>query len=152
MAAKLRARVRAAVQAVMLPEPKRVRKEHTTLKKDRENLELKMQQAAAALVRNLTTGYDFGVSTRDNYQVKEGMPDYGEFTAPFDNIRASLDHRFHGHYSLERQAVQDALIKVYGCPNASTHPNLSLFPASLRSFFFKSSSDPHAWSVGARCR
>lgn len=54
--------------------------------------------------------YDWALSTRKNYQAAAGSADHGVCSGPYADIRATLDHGFHGHYTLERQEVQDALI------------------------------------------
>jgi len=53
------------------------------------------------------SSYDWSRSTQQNHQALGGASMH---TQQFGHIRAALDAGYHGHYSLERQAVQDRLI------------------------------------------
>jgi predicted ABC-type ATPase len=55
-------------------------------------------------------GYRWDLSTMSNYTCSEAHEDYGKHTDLFESIRRTLDHEYHGHYTLERQQVQDGLI------------------------------------------
>ena len=55
------------------------------------------------------TDYDWGQSTRENYVTTTP----GVHTAPFASTRQAMDDEWHGPgYTLERQAVQDAIVKA----------------------------------------
>ena len=54
--------------------------------------------------------YMWDQSTMKNYTCHDGDDDYGKHTEVFESIRIELDHEYHGHYTLERQEVQDELI------------------------------------------
>ena len=52
--------------------------------------------------------YNWAKSTRDNYQADAGSD--GQYSERFAEIRATLDHVYHGVYTLARQATQDRLV------------------------------------------
>lgn len=60
-------------------------------------------------VRSVASDYDWGQSTRENYA--SSTP--GVHTAPFASTRQAMDDEWHGPgYTLDRQAVQDAIVKA----------------------------------------
>ena len=76
-----------------------------------------INQRAAAVAADTATSsscdrnaYDWNASTQRNHKVDAESPDYGKFSAKYARIREALDAGFHGHYSLQRQALQDMLI------------------------------------------
>ena len=66
---------------------------------------------SAAVEQPGTERYDWSKSTRDNFLVPDGSDERGQFTPPFAQIRAGLDHAYHCHYTLSRQREQDELIQ-----------------------------------------
>jgi predicted ABC-type ATPase len=83
----------------------------------------KHKRASIAQPDNYKAGFDWNKSTRDNYQAKEGSEGYGEYTEPYAAVRATLDHDYHGRYTLARQKEQDELIRaVLEQGGAEDHP------------------------------
>ena len=88
---------------------KSIRVQRATL---RAQLETTRRQMASQRPEGMDlSGICWTASTRENHACPIDSPEYGRFTEPFAEIRARLDHAYHGHYTLRRQAVQDALIK-----------------------------------------
>ena len=65
--------------------------------------------ASSAAAADDNESYDWGRSSRDNYQVCAG-DDPPVYAPRFEHIRRGLDEAYHGRYTLARQAVQDELI------------------------------------------
>ena len=68
-------------------------------------------QPAASEPEAVVEGFDWSKSTRDNFQCDPRSSAYGQYQEAYRDIRCDLDHAYHGVYTLERQAVQDALVE-----------------------------------------
>ncbi|CAE8608048.1 unnamed protein product [Polarella glacialis] len=66
-----------------------------------------MQQGPLRVRWKVDQSFDFSQPTSKNYHNKEGQ----ELAGPFADIRGQLDFSYHGCYSLERQALQDEMLK-----------------------------------------
>ena len=95
----------------------------------RERLNI-VQQKTIAAADQAGRAYDWNQSTRDNYQAAEGSPGYGQFTEPYAGPRAMLDVSHHGCYTVERQAIQDDLVRnVLASSGGSQHAPWIVFTA-----------------------
>lgn len=56
------------------------------------------------------SGYDYSKSTMENHTTKGPTP----FVGKYAKLRASLDHTYHGYYTVERQLFQDEIIESLG--------------------------------------
>ena len=83
-------------------------------------------------------GYDYSKATNENYGLDARAQRTPSDCGPFMSIRETLDHDWHGHYTPERQQLQDLLIADViggGSPNRSQTPSPSPAdsPHALRS-------------------
>ena len=69
------------------------------------------KQATETSLQVEPVGYDWSISTRNNYQCPPSSPEHGQYTAAFAAYRATVDAEYHGYYTLARQGVQDELIQ-----------------------------------------
>lgn len=75
---------------------------------------------AERMEMQIQSGYDYHKSTRDNYALS-GDGQEENFVGEFADIRRKTDSRWHGNYPIERQVLQDALVRdVLGLDSTSS--------------------------------